>query len=395
MITVERITAADVKRMNKNRIFRLIHYADKISRQEIADVLQLSLPTVNQNLKLLTQDNLIDFVGNFDSTGGRKAQAITVKPMSKCAVGVNISNDSVKVSLINLKGTIVCLEKSGVRFTADSDFAERIAALVADIIGRNRVSTQDVLGVGITVPGVFDNANKTILSAPTMGIKNYQVSILTEKLPYPAVVMNDARAGAYAEFWYQKHKTGEDLSIQEFNGLFTEDKADGKFYLMLDTGVGGAYIDGGVLHTGLHNRCGEIGHMTVYPGGRRCLCGKRGCLEAYVSSKVLSEEAGCTLEEFFAELGSGSKKCADRFEKYLDDLTTGINNIYTMCDSEVILGGELAKYLMPYERQLRERLIKKYSFDTDASYFGFAQCGYELAGAGAALTFLGTFLSTL
>jgi hypothetical protein len=66
-----------------------------------------------------------------------------------------------------------------------------------------------------------------------------------------------------------------------------------------------------------------------------------------------------------------------------------------MCDSEVILGGELAKYLMPYERQLRERLIKKYSFDTDASYFGFAQCGYELAGAGAALTFLGTFLSTL
>ena len=51
MITTEKITTTDVKRFNKNRIFRLIHYADKISRQEIADILQLSLPTVNQNLK--------------------------------------------------------------------------------------------------------------------------------------------------------------------------------------------------------------------------------------------------------------------------------------------------------------------------------------------------------
>ena len=49
MITTEKITTTDVKRFNKNRIFRLIHYADKISRQEIADILQLSLPTVNQN----------------------------------------------------------------------------------------------------------------------------------------------------------------------------------------------------------------------------------------------------------------------------------------------------------------------------------------------------------
>ena len=79
MITAEKITTTDVKRLNKNRIFRLIHYTDKISRQEIAEILQLSLPTVNQNLKLLTNDGLIEFEGNFESTGGRKAQAIIVK----------------------------------------------------------------------------------------------------------------------------------------------------------------------------------------------------------------------------------------------------------------------------------------------------------------------------
>ena len=104
MITTEKITTTDVKRFNKKRIFRLIHYADKISRQEIADILQLSLPTVNQNLKLLLEKNLIDFVGNFESTGGRKAQAITVNGMSKCAVSVNLSDAGIKVSLVDLKG---------------------------------------------------------------------------------------------------------------------------------------------------------------------------------------------------------------------------------------------------------------------------------------------------
>lgn len=98
MITAEKITTTDVKRLNKNRIFRLIHYTDKISRQEIAEILQLSLPTVNQNLKLLTNDGLIEFEGNFESTGGRKAQAIIVKGMSKCAISVNLSSTGVKVA---------------------------------------------------------------------------------------------------------------------------------------------------------------------------------------------------------------------------------------------------------------------------------------------------------
>ena len=59
MITTSKITTTDVKRYNKNRIFQLIYTTGKISRQEIADVLQLSLPTVNQNLKILFEKNLL------------------------------------------------------------------------------------------------------------------------------------------------------------------------------------------------------------------------------------------------------------------------------------------------------------------------------------------------
>ena len=59
MDSSQKLTNTDVKKLNKNRIFRLIYNSDKISRQEIADRLGLSLPTVNQNLKMLMEDGLI------------------------------------------------------------------------------------------------------------------------------------------------------------------------------------------------------------------------------------------------------------------------------------------------------------------------------------------------
>ena len=59
MDSSQKLTNTDVKKLNKNRIFRLIYNSDKISRQEIADQLGLSLPTVNQNLKMLMEDGLI------------------------------------------------------------------------------------------------------------------------------------------------------------------------------------------------------------------------------------------------------------------------------------------------------------------------------------------------
>ena len=83
------------------------------------------------------------------------------------------------------------------------------------------------------------------------------------------------------------------------------------------------------------------------------------------------------------------------FEEYLDDLTTGFINLYIMCDGNVVVGGPVAKYLVPYQDKIRRMLVEKYSFDTDGSYFSFAQCTAEQADTGAALMFLGEFISNI
>ena len=59
MISSQKITTSEVRKYNKNRIFKLIYNSSAISRQEIADTLGLSLPTINQNIKLLKDSGLI------------------------------------------------------------------------------------------------------------------------------------------------------------------------------------------------------------------------------------------------------------------------------------------------------------------------------------------------
>lgn len=395
MITTEKITTTDVKRFNKNRIFRLIHYADKISRQEIADILQLSLPTVNQNLKILAEQNLITFGGSFESTGGRKAQAISVNGMSKCAISVNILNRGIQVALVDLNGEIVCAVKKTMDFSSDDSYGRSVAELIADIVKRNFVPEEDILGIGITVPGIFDNENKIILSAPTMGIRNYPISRITEFIPYSCKAMNDARANAYAEYWFDRKAQEHGINQEDFNHSAASGQSEGKLYIMLNTGVGGSYIDHEKIQIGKHNRYGEFGHMTIHPNGRRCFCGRKGCFEAYVSSRCLSTDLGVTLDEFFSQLKEGNEQYTQIFQEYLDDLTTGINNLYIMSDGDVIIGGPVAKYLMPYEGRIVRMLVEKYAFDTDASYFSFAKCTPEQSDTGAALTFLGDFISRI
>ena len=66
-----------------------------------------------------------------------------------------------------------------------------------------------------------------------------------------------------------------------------------------------------------------------------------------------------------------------------------------MTDGDIVIAGPLAVYLKDYLEDIRAKLVAKYSFDTDGSYFGLASCDYELAQTGAALQFIGEFINNV
>lgn len=374
MDSSQKLTNTDVKKLNKNRIFRLIYNSDKISRQEIADRLGLSLPTVNQNLKMLMEDGLIEYVGNFTSTGGRRAQAITISNNARKAISVNIKADYINVDVVGLKGQIIYSMAVKAHFSKSSAYIEKLTDAVRHAVDYVGADADDILGVGITVPGILDDEKQILISAPPLKAKNYDFTRLISAIDYPVVVMNDARAEAYADHW--------------FNGK----SEDEKIYIMLGEGVGGAYINASAIRNGVHNRGGEFGHMVIHPGGKQCLCGKKGCLEAYVSEKVLSSELNTSLEDFFAQAEKGKPDYVDMLEEYIDNLALGINNIYTMMDCDIVLGGTVAPYIKRYEDRIKECLVNDYSFDTDADYLKISDDGGGKSGLGAALSFVARFI---
>ncbi len=374
MDSSQKLTNTGVKKLNKNRIFRLIYNSDKISRQEIADQLGLSLPTVNQNLKMLMEDGLIEYVGNFTSTGGRRAQAITIDNNARKAISVNIKADYINVDVVGLKGQIIYSMAVKAHFSKSSAYIEKLTDAVRHAVDYVGADADDILGVGITVPGILDDEKQILISAPPLKAKNYDFTRLISAIDYPVIVMNDARAEAYAGHW--------------FNGK----PEDEKIYIMLGEGVGGAYINASAIRNGVHNRGGEFGHMVIHPGGKQCLCGKKGCFEAYVSEKVLSSELDMTLDNFFELAAQGNKNNSDVFDEYMDNLALGINNIYTMMDCDIVLGGTVAPYLKQYENSIKERLVNDYSFDTDADYLRISDGGGRKSGLGAALSFVARFI---
>jgi len=129
--------------------------------------------------------------------------------------------------------------------------------------------------VGIAVAGQVDPRTGTVVHAPNLGWRDVPLARrVEEELGLPVSVVNDAHAGALAE-WRHGAAVGE----------------KNLFFLTLGTGVGGAAIvDGRLLEGGSH-ALGEVGHMPIVVGGRRCRCPNWGCFEAYVGGWAIGERA--------------------------------------------------------------------------------------------------------
>ncbi len=365
---------AELRKQNRNRVFRYIYASDTpVTKQDVAQNLNLSLPTVGQNLKELQEAGLLETQGTFDSTGGRKPRAIGVASGVKISVGIMLSMYHIHLVCIDLRAKVVA-QKSIERNFEDTDaYFHDIAKALEAFLDENELDRSRLLGVGIAVPGIPDAKRGIITLSRTLSSRDISITKLTEHIPYHCFIENDANAGGVSEWWnHQEHENMVYLSVQR--------------------GVGGAVLLDGVRYMGRHHRSGEFGHMCIVPGGQRCLCGRRGCLEAYCSTARISTDLGITREEFFAALEAGNMEYQKIWSDYLDHLAIGINNIRMVLDCDIILGGVLAHYMTPYLDDLRFRLCNISPFETTGDYLKLARYLSWSTCVGVALHFISDFI---
>ena len=186
------------------------------------------------------------------------------------AIGVDVGGTKIAGGVVDDSGKIIY------RTRRDTPFTDP-AAIVEDIIAvaRELAEGYDVAAIGVGSAGFVDAGRSTVLFAPNLAWRDVRVrDQVTAAIGLPSVVENDANAAAWGEF---RFGAAEDV--------------DDMIFVTVGTGIGGGLVLTGALYRGAHGIGAEIGHMRVVPGGHRCGCGNRGCLEQYASGSALVREA--------------------------------------------------------------------------------------------------------
>ena len=126
-----------------------------------------------------------------------------------------------------------------------------------------------------------------------------------------------------------------------------------------------------------------------------CICGKRGCLEAYISAFRYTSYLGITRDEFFEGLGAGKKEYEDLWNEVLDYLSIGISNLRLAFDCDIILGGFVSRYLEPWLPALKERIVERSPFESDADFVKLGRYPTKAGMMGVAWHFVQEFIEKI
>ncbi|MBP2113339.1 ROK family transcriptional regulator [Paenibacillus silagei] len=375
-MATHRLNSMEVKKMNRNAIYRYLYHRESTSIQEIAQALGLSLPTVTQNLKELQERGLIEETGLYESTGGRKAKSLACNRVAGYAVGLDVTLNHVGIVVIDLSGRIIKNVRNHYPFANEETYFRGVGKLVEDFIEACQLDRSQILGVGIALPAILSGDRQTVSYATVIDFKGGSVRRFAEYIPYPCVLSNDANAAGLTELW------GE----QDIHNVV---------YLSLNNSVGGAIIVGNQIYAGQNYRSGEFGHMTILPGGRTCYCGQKGCVDAYCTARLLSDSTGGSIVEFFRLLGEGKKEQQAIWQEYVGYLVITVNNLRMLYDCDVILGGYAGAYMEEYIDDLQALAASKNTFEQDGSYLRVCKYKLEATAVGAALELVTEFIDSI
>ena len=270
--------------------------------------------------------------------------------MSVGYAGVDLGGTRIKAALADSQGQLIAESVCETEASLGPDHViDRMASLVSQLTESSQVT---LAAVGVGVPGLVDLGTGTTKFLPNLPTQWRDVPVakgLGSSLKCQVRLLNDARMATLGELSFGHGANRAGLTMA---------------YLGLGTGVGGGVVVEGKLRLGELGAAGELGHMTVRPGGKRCGCGGRGCLETLVSGPAIAAEghrlihsgqaphlaklvrqSGRAVDtQLMAQAAeAGESSVAEILDQVAEDLGIGIANIVTMLDPElVVVGGGVA-----------------------------------------------------
>lgn len=368
------ITTAEMKSMNRSKVYRLIYDEGQISKQAITQKLGLSLPTVTQDLNELLEKNMIRSRGLFKSTGGRRAAVFECNPVFRVAIGIEVLVDQLNIAAVDIYGEVLEEATFELAFAHSEDYYKTLGDWANAFIGFLPFDAASVLGVAIAVQGLVSPDGEHVTYSKILNARGITRSDFARHIAYPCRILHDANAAAFSELWALNN-------------------VDNAIFISLNKYIGSSLIIGGSIYTGRELCSSTLEHMLLYPGGKPCYCGRHGCVEAYCSVNALTEQSGESLDIFFEKLRSGDERRAGIWSSYLNDLAITINNARMIIDCDIIFSGILLPYITDEDFESVKDMARSHSA-FDFSNFEIIKAKYRKKAAvvGSALYNIDKFL---
>jgi glucokinase len=286
------------------------------------------------------------------------------------AIGIDLGGTNIRTALVNSSGEIKGIHKQPTHAELEMvNILENMADGIFKLLNEQKFKIEDVKGIGLGAPGFLSLDSGVIRFSPNLPTAKETpvVNLLKRLTNLPVYLENDANAAAIGEHW-----------IGAGQGV------DNLLCITIGTGLGSGFILNGKVWHGSNDLAGELGHTTLFPEGLPCNCGRKGCIEAYVSATgivnrtqiALKEGKNSSLKELlekdeesltslaiYEHAEKGDRLAREIFEETGRYLAICLANVLNMLDLEmIIIGGQVSKagdlFLRPTIQEIERRAIR-------------------------------------
>ncbi len=393
-----RSTVRDLRRRHRRLVLQHLYVDGRMSRLEMSQRCGLSAATITNVVAELLAEGIVVEAGSKESEGGRPRTILAVNPRYGYFVGVDVGETLVRIELFDL--TLRTLRTVTHPLTPDdnrpSSVVRHIVTGLDTVLAGAAIPADNVVGIGIGVPGVVERAGSVLVHAPSWGWRAVPLmAMLDEQIALPIALDNGAKAMAQAELWFGAGRGVDDLAV-----------------LLIGAGIGAGIITQGALYRGATNGAGEWGHTTLALDGRLCRCGSHGCLEAYAGAAGImaslreadphspliadNDDQEGTIMALAAAAGRGDPVAVRVLEETTHYLGAGIANLINLFNPRrIVVGGWVGQHIGPSILPRLREVVARYALaqPLSAATVVPGQLGPDAVAMGAATLALDVFLT--
>jgi N-acetylglucosamine repressor len=325
-----------IRKWNLINIFKAIQKKGPISRVVLTNITGYSAGTVSNHVRTLIKKGFVIETEKGISSGGRKPIQLMINPDKAYIFSIEIEVNQIKIVMFDLEIKVAL--KSIIPITHKNSYLDTLKQIFFEMdkmIEERHIKLDDLLGIGVAVPGLIDKIKGVLEFAPNLGWRNVPIAkIFKDRYGLPIILNNEAKAAAIGE------------------RRFIYPKTNNMVFVSINEGIGCGIFLNGKLYRGASGNAGEFGHITIDTNGPICHCGNRGCWELFASEnyivnsyfKLPGSNKKLTKKEIYQLGKNGDKEVIEIFTETGRNIGIGLVNIINGLSPElIVIGGGIVE----------------------------------------------------